>query len=630
MMKRLLLLLLLLLNCFFSEAQSTIGLPEITNYIKQSYHGGAQTRQVAQDGNGILYFANDEGLLSFNSARWKIYPLPNKSLVRCLKLGPGNKLYIGGQDEFGYFTSSSNGSLSYHSFKHLIPKAASSFADVWEICLADGAIFFQTSDRIYEVRDSTITVHEDSHWRFMGKAGDALIAQSFSRGLLAYRNRAWVPVITAPTVLPDDYFATSLTTIGKDSTLLTTLKHGMYLFTGNQLSKWEPGFAKNLVNKNISSSLMVKDGEIAIGTNLDGCFILDKAGNLIQHLGRKEGLQDNSILTIFLDAQKNIWFGLHNGIDFIPYNNAIKHINPASLKEGAGFASQLYKNDLYVGTSIGLFKFPVNDVADLSAIGADAVEVKNSSGEAWNLSEVNGQLLMGHNEGAFLIRGDEATALDKKSGYWNFQSFTDGASPVMVAGTYRGIAFYKYEEAGFKKMSGEAVVESARFVVTAYNRVWFSHPYKGIYSVSIKDSVSSHKKYGVKEGVLSDNNNYLFKIKNELLLTTETGVYAYNATKDSFEPSPFYNKWLPHLPIRYLKQDKEGNVWFVFEKKIGVLDVSGSSPQVIYFPELTNKFVAGFEHINPIDGHNILIGGEKGFITLTTTNTNDCVIRCRF
>ena len=48
-------------------------------------------------------------------------------------------------------------------------------------------------------------------------------------------------------------------------------------------------------------------------------------------------------------------------------------------------------------------------------------------------------------------------------------------------------------------------------------------------------------------------------------------------------------------------------------KELGVVDVSGSKPKTIFFPELNNKLVSGFENIYPFDDHNIIIGGEKGF-----------------
>jgi DNA-binding CsgD family transcriptional regulator len=591
------------------RGQATIGLPEITNYDKQTYRGGAQTRQVAQDKTGNLYFANDEGVLKFDGVRWKLYPLPNKSLVRCLRFGPDENLYVGGQDEVGYFAPSATGTLQYHSLKNRLPQAYRSFADVWELHFIGRDLFFQTSDRIYRLGAQT-SVYPDPHWQFMGSMGATLVAQSAGKGLLLYQNGTWKPYIAGPAALPVDYVATSLTPLGRDSFLLTTLKQGVFLLAGGSATRWS--ILDAVASKNISTACLVNKEQIALGTMLDGCYIIDRRGSLIQHFGRAEGLQNNSILSIFLDVQQNLWLGLHNGIGFIPYNNAVTHLASGPLGEGAGFSSKVFDGQLYMGTSIGLYTLPLQKGKELSANQSIPLQVHNTTGDAWNLSEVGGQLFMGHNDGAFAISSTGARPLDRSTGYWNFQSFGKEGDSQVVAGTYKGIAFYRKRKDGLEKLPGEAVVESARFVVTAHNKVWFSHPYKGIFSVT-PGSPPVHRQYGPKEGVTSVNNNYLFKIKNELVLTTDSGVLVYHPQQDRFLPSAFYNKHLPPFPIRYMKEDRQGNVWFVFEKKVAVLDLSGRQPQVIDFPELTNKFVAGFEHINPVDSNNILIGGEKGF-----------------
>ncbi|HMI77974.1 MAG TPA: hypothetical protein VK484_04235, partial [Ferruginibacter sp.] len=132
-MKRIISVVCLLIVNSYCFSQNTIGLPDIINYSKQYYKAGAQNRQIRQDKKGILYFANSEGVLTFDGINWKTYPLPNKSIVRSLEFGPDNKLYVGGQDEFGYFSPAENGQLSYHSLKGLLPKNERSFTDVWEI-----------------------------------------------------------------------------------------------------------------------------------------------------------------------------------------------------------------------------------------------------------------------------------------------------------------------------------------------------------------------------------------------------------------------------------------------------------------------------------------------------------------
>jgi len=183
--------------------------------------------------------------------------------------------------------------------------------------------------------------------------GDKLLAQDFDKGLLMFQNGMWVPFIKS-TEMPKDAYSTSITQLSKDTALITTLKHGIYILSANQVTKLQSPFINQLSSWNISGSAMVYDRHFAIATYLGGCHVKDKTGNLVRSFGRKEGLQNNNILDVFLDKEKNLWLGLDNGIDFIAYNNAIKHIYPEYLNEGSGYASYIHNNELYIGTSNGL------------------------------------------------------------------------------------------------------------------------------------------------------------------------------------------------------------------------------------------------------------------------------------
>ncbi len=594
-------------------AQNTIGLPDIINHTKEKYRSGAQNRQVKQDRKGRLYFANNDGLLTFDGINWKTYPLPNKTIVRSIQFGPDNKLYVGGQDEFGYFSPDTNGELKFHSLKYLIPAEDRSFTDVWDILFYNGLTFFQTTNKIFELSGKNCTVYKSSQWRFISTCNNQLIAQDIIRGLLQFQNGNWVPLLTA-SELPSNFLATSIIVIGKDSALLSTEKNGIYIINANKATKLRSPFLETINDKNISCATMVNDRHIALGTSLAGCFIIDKKGNLIQSFSRKEGLQNNNILDVYLDQEKNLWLGLDNGIDFIAYNNAIKHIYADYLNEGSGFAAAIFHNYLYTGTSNGLYRVPLEALPDLSFVKGIFEPVKNTNGQVWNISQVNGKLLMGHHEGGFIINDNRAIPIDKSSGFWNFLPYSSiQPSSLMISGTYQGINFYNYNNGNFEPANYSAHFESARFVVNDNDKIWVAHPYKGIYRITLNNNKATIKSYTRQQGVISTNGNFIFKIKNRIILTTEQGICEYNAAKDIFEPSDFYNKVFTGRSVRYLKEDNEGNIWFVFEKTMGVIDLSGSSPKMIFLPELKNKFVSGFEFVYPYNNNNILVGGEKGF-----------------
>jgi hypothetical protein len=73
------------------QAQNPIGIPDIINYHNNSYSAGTENRSIVEDQNGVMYFANLEGLLSFDGSFWKLYSLPNKSIVRSIAMGKDNR-----------------------------------------------------------------------------------------------------------------------------------------------------------------------------------------------------------------------------------------------------------------------------------------------------------------------------------------------------------------------------------------------------------------------------------------------------------------------------------------------------------------------------------------------------------
>lgn len=599
----------------FCRSQNTIGLPEIINYSKQTYKAGTQNWDICQDKNGILYFANNEGLLSFDGTYWKIYPLPNRTIVRSVAIAEDNKIYVGGQDEIGYFSPNIRGELEYHTVKHLIPEKNRSFADVWDVVCIGKQVFFRSNNQILQLSGDRITVYPSTNWLFMGAAPNLFIAHDFLRGILRFDKDVWTPLV-AREQLPEGFLITAVVHGGKDSTFIISLKHGLYVYTRGQLLPFTSPTLNIISTYNIYGATIIDEDHIALATTQKGCIVIDKKGNPVQQFSRQEGLQNNNVLSIFPDRNKNLWLGLDHGIDFIAYNSAIKHIYPDKENAGSGYSSIIHNNHLYIATTNGLYQVPLYDKADLSFVKGNFTLIKSTQGQVWNLSEVNGKLLMGHHEGALEIKDNTAIPIDHSTGFWTFMPFNAILpSPIMIAGTYDGIRFYDYKDGHFLKEHVKADFESARFVAINNNDIWVSHPYKGIYRVRLSENgTPSVASYGAEHGLkLTSNGNYVFKVKNRIVATTEKGVYEYNPQNDMFEPSAYFNSIFGKTVIRYLKEDGSGNIWFVFDKTLGIIDFSEQKPQVIYIPELNRKMVSGFEQVYPVDENNIFVGAEKGF-----------------
>jgi DNA-binding CsgD family transcriptional regulator len=613
LMKQLLVLLFFPLSVF---CQNTIGLPDITNYTKQMYSAGLQNWDIKQDNNGLIYAANNEGLLSFDGKNWNLYPLPNKTIVRSVEIGFDNKIYVGGQDEFGYFSPSANGQLQYHALTDLIAPKDRTFGDVWDIVSYNNSIFFRTTNKIFKLTNEKFVSYMASfEWAYLGVCNGKLYAHDYKTGLLHFENDTWT-TLPIKNVLPLNDPITSIVALENDSAIITTLRNGLYSLSASGILKITSGNNSLFENERIFAALGINKQWLAIATSNNGVFIIDHVGNIIQSFAKKEGLQNNNVLSILLDRQKNLWLGLDNGIDLIAYNSAIKQINP-SAQDGSGYTAIIHNSQLFLGTTNGLFGVPIPQINDLSFTKANFTPIANTKGQTWGMAVINNQLLLGKHEGAFEIQNNAATSLSANAGYWNFVPLSNTfPTAQMIAGNYKSVEIFDYVNEHFvlsKKIDG--FEESARFIaIDKDNNIWVSHPYHGLYKISKKeDGNYTTTIYTDKQGLPSILNNHVYKIKNEIVVATEKGIYTLKEDKNIFEASAYYKKILGDLSIRYLKEDVAGNIWFIHEKSIGVIDFTGKAPTVINLPELNNKMLSGFEFIYPLNDNNIFLGGEKGF-----------------
>lgn len=598
-------------------AQSYIGQRETINYEKKQYNAGTQNWKIKQDAQGRMYFANNEGVLVFDGANWQLYPLPNKTIVWSIEFGADRHLYAGGQDEIGYFSPGKNGQLVFTSLRELLPKADQKFSDVWDIVSFDDDIFFRTRDKIFRYRDHKMSVYPSSSWLFMGTFNNNLIAHDEKRGVLIYKNDAWRTFIDKK-LLPNDFYITSVRTIGKDSTLMTTAKSGNYILTGGQLKYWElKGY--NIDNhQHFLNTLPLDDHTFLIGTYTNGIYQIDKSGRVLDNISKKEGLQNSNVRCMFLDGNQNVWLGLDNGIDLVTYNNAVKHINPPPFKDGGGFSMTKYNDNLYFALSNGIYKLPVQDIPDLSYTTNNVKMI--AEGLSWNISIVNNNLLAGRDDGIYRVLGDKLQPIATNPGFWLFEPLLNvPGSSLIAAGNYDGVRLFDQNGDTFiNKGNIGTFNESARFLgIDDRNTIWTSHPYRGIYKLSL--NTPKAKLYTQAQGLPSALDNFIFKIRNRVVAATQKGIYEYNYNTDKFEPSAEFSAIFGNRGLRYLKEDPAGNIWFVEGKSLGVVDFSSSKPVIIYFPELTGRVLSGFENVYPVNEQNIFVGSENGFYHINYT-----------
>jgi DNA-binding CsgD family transcriptional regulator len=611
-------------------AQSTIGLPAIRNYRNTDYHAAIENWDIGQDKRGVLYFANNDGLLTFDGTYWKVYPLPNKAAIKSLAIDTAGRIYVGGHDEVGYFFPDRNGILTYHSLKGKLPKIAQQFADVWNIVLWDNAVYFRTVESMFELKGGIMqTFDAPGGWQLMTRVDSELLAEDKIKGLFAFREGQWRAICPAAAAV----HVTGILPYKKDSLLVATLKNGLYLLTpSGGLVRKPTGADFLLTNDLVNTARKIGVDRYALGTATAGILILDGDGKVVQRFSSEEGLQNNNALSVLPDEDSNLWLGLDNGISFIHYNTSVKLIRPVKDNQLISNAVKVYNQRLYIGTSNGLYSIPLDaSIPDISALKGSFSEVANTKGQVWSLEEINSELLMGHQDGGFVIRDNRAVPVLTQQGVWGFKSvgwnWGDGGGKDLlgiIAGSYTGLRWVFENKKGQFSESGRMndLYESLPAIAVQGGTVWASHPYRGVFSnpIPVESGKFGHWPYDKKKGLPSDMNNYVAIVHNKVMAATEKGVYEFDPASDRFRPAAEFSGIFHDNSVEYLTEDKEGDVWFVSNQRVGVIDFTkgdgGDHYSVIYFPELTGQTVQGAAYIYPYNRENVFIGSNNGVFHL--------------
>ncbi len=599
-----------------------LGLAPVTNFSKSAYQAGTQNWDVAQDAQGRMLFANNEGLLVFDGAHWKRYPIANGTCVRSVAIAADGKIYVGGQGEIGVFSPDAQGRLSYQVLNDRIPVENQQFADVWDIVVADdGSVCFRSDERLFQLKNNQIRAFSSGEkMSFLGKAAGRMLLHDANNGLMAFDGQQFTLL---PAGLKPESPITALLPIGGDTVLVTTLKNGIFCLVNDRLTTWITPVDAFLKAKRIYCAALLPNKQLALGTSLGGLVVLGSDHRPIQWLQKNEGLQNTNVLSVFADKSRNLWLGLDNGIAQIEISSPFYRILPDAALEGTGYAARIFEKRLWLGTSNGLFVHAFGEYSDPFG-PKDFSLVPGTTGQTWGLSEVGGELLLSHHEGTFRVQNESVYRISDMQGVWKFVLLNDTA---MVAGLYDGLALFtrsdKVAPWRFKRRLA-GLNESCRVMVRDPDgSLWISHPYRGVFRVRVRDNFRDLEVQllGKKDGLPSDLNNYVFEIGGKILVASDQGVFRFDTATQHFEPASTLDQRIAGTGrIRYLRQDIQGNIWFCRGSEVGILWVEDAGLEKKIrrqtFPLLSAQLVGGFEHIFPADERNIFLGAEKGFLHL--------------
>ncbi|WP_183567121.1 ligand-binding sensor domain-containing protein [Mucilaginibacter sp. SP1R1] len=604
----------------------SIGVPYVQNYTKAVYQSGNQNWSVTRDEHGIMYFGNAEGLLAFDGKYWQQYHMPNALIVRSVSANGKGKVYVGAFGEFGYWENDSRGFLKYNSLINLVPKKHLPITEeIWKIYVDGERVIFQSFGALYIYSGNHIEVVKSTQpFLFLFKANKRFFVEKLTIGLFELKGNK-LAYVQGSSILGNSGVLSILPFKG-NSYIIGTAKDGLFIYDGSSIKPWANQANEFLKTYQLNNGAIIPGKYFAYGTILNGIVIVDTAGHVIQHINKANGLQNNTVLSLYTDSEQNLWAGLDNGIARIEMNSPLYYYFDKTGKFGTVYASIIFNNKIYLGTNQGLFYsdwIPDNSLFQ----SFDFKLIPGSQGQVWDLSLQDGRLLCGHNDGTYQVNGNAITKISTVTGGWTIKKLNQD---MLIQGSYTGLVVYKKDASGnwvfSHKISG--FDEPSRYVEQDNKgRIWVSHAYKGIYRLTLSSDlkkVTSKIYYDKQYGLPGSYNVNVFDLDNHVVFSSDSGFYVYDDITDRFFKYTQLNKKLGTFASSSKIIKAIGKkYWFINQGRVALADLSVPGKLSIdtnRFTILNGQMVQHYETINRINNSTYLISIDDGFVILNDSD----------
>ena len=590
-------------------------LPPIQVYSPEEYNGENQNWAISQGANKTIYFANNKGLIEFNGARWQIYPSPNETIIRSVKV-VGDRIYSGCYMEFGYWQKNNLGTLIYTSLSKELSIPLIEDEQFWNILQLDDWILFQSLDRLYiynTTNKSFKTIESKTTITKSYFVNESIYFQRFNDGIYKIENGKDILVIDDPiaqqNVIVNLFYS-------NNNLLLQTQDNGFYKFQDEALIPWNVAANETLKNLSIYSSIQLKDGSFALGTISNGVIHFTENGELNFIINHANGLRNNTVLSLFEDFENNIWLGLDNGINCLNMNSPFKVYNDDAGELGTVYTSKISNGYLYLGTNQGLFCKLFNSHQKFTF-------VKGTQGQVWCLEIIDDTLFCGHNTGTFVIKDKVAKKIASVQGTWGIK-LIPGHENLLLQGNYNG--FNVLEKVNntwtFKNKVQGFDISSRFFEFLNPNEVFVSHEYKGVFKIKLNDAYTQATNI-VKDSIDKGLHSSLLKYNNELLYAYKEGVFKYDIRLNTFKKDTILSNIYVgenFISGKLVTNSQSNKLWSFSESGVSYISPGKLSaiPEIteIPIPSTLRYGVTSYESMLQLTDQKYLLGTSSGYIII--------------
>jgi signal transduction histidine kinase/CheY-like chemotaxis protein/methylphosphotriester-DNA--protein-cysteine methyltransferase len=524
------------------------------NFSPVEYDHYPQNWCIQQDHRGVIYVGNQAGLMEYDGVSWRIIYIPNL-MVRSMTIDKSGSIYVGGKEEMGFFNIPIPGTGSiprrhYHSLKDHAEEKQKDFSIVQRTHWTEEGIYFRTAKLLFRWQpDSNQMAAWEPGNRFHTSftVNGKFYIRQVGVGLMQMEGSE-LKLAPGGELFADKkiYMMANYTKATDTGTgiLIGTRDHGFYIYADKKAVPF-PTEADSIVQElKLYHGIRLKHlpDHFALATLRGGVIIMNSSGQISHRFHKENGLQDNTIYYIFEDKDGNLWLALSNGITRIELASPLTIYDRPSGLPGLALAVVRHEadNNLYVGTSGGLFKY---------APKGQAVEVfkpvPEIPGNCRDLLSTGPSLLAATSDGVWSIteKPDQIQKILTAPAYTLRRSLKDNHR--IWVGNANGLVSLKWTkkqdsqaDLWVKEFHFETIGVAIGSIIEEDNgNLWLGSLTSGAIHVTfpVQGQIDHpvvtryNKNHGLPKGEIN-----IFQAADHIIFASEKGIYRFNQTSRRF------------------------------------------------------------------------------------------------
>ncbi|MEQ8525322.1 LuxR C-terminal-related transcriptional regulator [Gracilimonas sp.] len=508
------------------------GVPLLESFTPVDYHHKGKVWDIDTAPNGLAYMAADEGLLEYDGKTWKYY-VGSEGITRSVVVVNDSILYTGSDLDFGIWKKNRYSEFEYTSLYPFKEDLTNSSEEFWDVFIVNESPFFISEKNIYIYKNQNLTK----------VPAPGRILESFRFGKEIYLVEETEGLLRLEDLSPKKIFDLNSTNdvgiVGmyenREEKVFVSQNSGLLAFENGQLTAIENEISQELRAANVFSFERIGESYLAFGTILNGLYITDYEGNLLHHINKSKGLQNNTILSMHYSSNGKLWLGMDYGLSYVDLSNNYTVIYDNRGNFGTAYSAVLKGDTFYLGTNQGLYKARWEELNNSNEF-YDFELIEGTEGQVWSLNEINDEIWISHDRGLFTIRNDQIARVSERRGFWMVEPYEN----YLLAGTYNGISIFEKSGNQWNYLRQMELIAGScnQLFIDDQDYLWVNIPNFGVIRAHIDDSLYPENREIFESEQFVGSDHYIEKNKDGIFVITDQYRYEYNVNENRFTESP--------------------------------------------------------------------------------------------